>query len=136
MILNADGMILGRLASFAAERALLGDNVEIVNCEKALVTGNKSNVLKRYNIKRKKGGPLHGPYFPREAHMIMKRTIRGMLPFSQDKGRNAFRRVKCHLGIPKNFEGEDLAKVEYADKSRLQTKKYITLGELSRLLGA
>ena len=136
MIINADGMILGRLASFVARTAQLGENIDIVNCEKAIVTGSRKQVLVNYQQKMERGSPFHGPNFPKEANLIVRRTIRGMLPFRQEKGLLAFKRVKCHIGTPEGLVGKETVKVNEADKSRLQTKKYITLGELSRLLGA
>jgi len=136
MIINADGMILGRLASFAARKALVGEKIDIINCEKTIVTGSRQSIIQHYKQKRERGSPLHGPYFPKEAHLIVKRTIRGMLPFRKERGDSALKRIKCYLGVPKELEGKDAIKVDEADKARLQTKKYLTIGELSRLLGA
>ena len=39
--IDADNLILGRMATTAAKSALAGENVVIVNCEKAIVTGKK-----------------------------------------------------------------------------------------------
>ena len=136
MIIDGDGMVLGRLASLVAHKALLGETVEIVNCEKVIVSGSRQHILANYKHKLDRGGPLHGPYFPKQSHMIVKRTIRGMLPYRQEKGFTALKRVKCYLGIPKELEGKESSKLEMADKSRLQTKRYLTLGEVSKLLGA
>lgn len=136
MIIDADGMILGRLASFAAKKALLGEKIDIVNCDKAIVTGNRRHLIEYYTHKVQRGGPLYGPYFPKESHLLVKRTIRGMLPYRQEKGFSALKRIKCYLGIPAVLEGKESIKVDVADKSRLQTKKYLTIGELSKLLGA
>lgn len=136
MIIDADGMILGRLASFAARKSLLGENIDIVNSEKAIITGNRRHLTEHYTHKVQRGGPLHGPYYPKEAHLLIKRVIRGMLPYRQERGLTAFKRIKCHLGVPKLLEGKEMTKVDEAHKARLQTKKYLTIGELSKLLGA
>ena len=47
-IIDADGHILGRLATYVAKRALLGDEIIVVNAEKAIISGRKEMVFKRY----------------------------------------------------------------------------------------
>ena len=89
MIINAIDLILGRVATVAAKKALMGENVEIVNCEKAIMTGNKKDILERYKTKRAMGQVYHGPYILRRPDMFVKRAIRGMLPYKQDKGKKA-----------------------------------------------
>ena len=42
-IYNGEGMILGRLAAIAAKEALLGEEVKVVNCEKVIISGKRSN---------------------------------------------------------------------------------------------
>jgi len=37
-IINGDGLILGRLASITAQRALAGEEIAIVNAEKAIIS--------------------------------------------------------------------------------------------------
>ncbi len=44
MIINADNLIIGRIASFAAKKALLGEKVVIVNSEEAVMTGKKKRL--------------------------------------------------------------------------------------------
>lgn len=136
MIIDGTNILMGRLASFVAKKALLGEQVDIVNSENVVITGTKKHILERYKQRRERGTPTAGPFFPRVANLILKRTIRGMLPYKQAKGEEAFKRVKCYLGIPKKFEGKNFEKIKGADISKLQTKKYLTLKELSKLLGA
>ena len=75
MILNAENQIMGRLATYAAKKALLGETVNIINCEKAVITGNKKQIIDRYKKRRARGIPRKGPFFPRTPERIMKRTI-------------------------------------------------------------
>ena len=44
-VYNGDGIILGRLATRVAKDVLLGEEVKVVNCEKIIVSGNKTAVL-------------------------------------------------------------------------------------------
>ena len=55
IIIDANGAIFGRLCGFAAKTALKGEEVIIVNCEKALITGNKKNIIEKYKKLREKG---------------------------------------------------------------------------------
>ena len=45
MIIDASNLILGRLATFVAKQALLGEQVFIANCEKSVISGDKANIL-------------------------------------------------------------------------------------------
>jgi large subunit ribosomal protein L13 len=136
MIIDGTNLILGRLATEVAKKALLGETIEIVNVEKIIITGTKDQLLERYKLRRERGTPTSGPFFPREPHLIVKRTIRGMLPYKQAKGRDAFDRIKCHKGIPARFDGKPLETIKEADSSSLSTKKFLTVGLLSKLMGA
>ena len=48
MILDATNLILGRMATAVAKKALLGEKIDIVNCENAVISGNKYQILERY----------------------------------------------------------------------------------------
>ena len=51
MIINANNLILGRLASFAAKQALLGEKIEIVNSEETVIIGSKKVIYAKYDEK-------------------------------------------------------------------------------------
>lgn len=135
MIIDGTNQILGRLASYAAKKSLLGEKIEIVNCENVIITGSKVNVLSKYNAKRQRGDPFHGPYFPKQPERIVRRTIRGMLPRRQEKGLNAFKRISCYKGVPENLKEQKFGAVKGADASKMSNLKYIKLGEICRLIG-
>ena len=64
--------------------------------------------------------------------MIVRRVIRGMLPYKKAKGRAALKRLKVYNGNPENFK-----KVQKLVKSTEDLEcKYITLQDLSRRMGA
>ncbi|MFC1698157.1 50S ribosomal protein L13 [Nanoarchaeota archaeon] len=134
MIINADDLIAGRLASFAAKKALLGNKVDIVNCEKAVITGNKKRILERYKQKREMGIPLKGPYISRTPEQLLRRIVRGMLPYKQEKGKLAFQKVKCHRGIPQEFEGKDMITIQKSHVEKLPNLKYISINDISKFL--
>ncbi len=65
-VINADGLILGRLASYAAKQALQGKKIIILNSEKVIITGKRSFIIPHYQGKRRRGGTAQkGPNFSR-----------------------------------------------------------------------
>jgi large subunit ribosomal protein L13 len=105
-IIDGKNAILGRLASYAAKEALKGEEITIVNCEQIVITGNKKNIKEDFEAKRKRvGSTFKGPKVSRTSEKIVKRVIRGMLPnYRVGRGRTALKRIKCYVGIPKEFE--------------------------------
>jgi len=128
IIIDAENAVLGRLASYAAKQALLGKEVVILNSEKAIITGHVQNIIERYAKKRARGGSGQaGPLFPSEPEKILKRTARGMLSYRKGRGKQAYRKIKCYVSIPKEFEN---AKMLKSGKG----KKGMTLEYLSKML--
>ncbi|MBI2109564.1 50S ribosomal protein L13, partial [Candidatus Woesearchaeota archaeon] len=120
MIIDATDTVLGRLASYVAKKALLGETIEVVNSEKAIVTGKKNDVLAKYLHRLQRGSPRWGPFVYRQEPMFVKRTIRGMLPHKQYKGIIALKRIKCYLGLPDKFKNQKLERLEQANISKLR----------------
>jgi large subunit ribosomal protein L13 len=127
-IIDADNLVLGRLASVIAKRLLNGEQITVVNAEKAIIQGSRKEILEDYLGKNRRGSQKAGPYYPRRPDRIFKRTVRGMLPYQKPRGREALKRLRVYIGIPdalKEKEMEtlpDLAKVP---------KKAIRLEEVS-----
>ncbi|MEM7825708.1 MAG: 50S ribosomal protein L13 [Candidatus Aenigmatarchaeota archaeon] len=135
MILNAENQVLGRIASKIAKKLLEGEKIFVVNCEKAVISGNPKSTVKNYFEKVHRGDPKHGPFFPRTPDGIFRRTVRGMLPWDKAKGRKAFKNLKVFIGIPEELKNKKFEKFDDADASKLECK-YITLEDLSLSLGA
>lgn len=145
MIINAEGKVLGRLASYIAKYLLeeerkvregLKNEIEeviVVNAEKAIVTGSKETIMPRYFFMRKVGSYRKGPFYPRMPDKILKRTVRGMLPYQKPKGRKALKALKVYIGIPKEYSKK---KFEKLDLGKIKSPKYMELGEISKKLGA
>ena len=133
-VIDATNTIAGRLASWVAKRALEGKQVVIVNAEKAVVTGNKKYLLEFFRQRRERGEPFHGPFYPKRADRILKRRIRGMLPYKKERGRKALKRVKVYIGEPEQFRGKG-KKLEGFGIEKLKVNKYMTIGEISKHLG-
>ncbi len=135
MIIDASNLIVGRMASIAAKKALLGEEVIVVNCEKAIMTGKKNEIIKRYHMRKELGQPTQGPFFPKRADMLVRRIIRGMVPRKRSRGREAFTKVKCFIGVPASMDSSKFETVENANISKTSTHYFITVKELCRLIG-
>jgi large subunit ribosomal protein L13 len=133
IIIDATDATLGRLCTNTAKRLLNGEEVAVVNSEKAIISGKKTSIKDRYKQKREVGTYRKGPFFPRKPDQIIKRTVRGMIPYQTAHGRSAFKRLKCYMGVPKVFEGKKFEKIEGAAE---QPVDFITIEELSKYLGA
>jgi len=128
LIFDADGAVLGRLASQTAKALLKGDEVIVVNADKAVITGNSQFVQQKYLAKLRIGSPQHGPYIPKRSDMIVRRTIRGMLPYKKATGLAAFRRLRVYKDKPAEVKGE------VTSMKRDIHSRFITVGELSRII--
>ena len=134
MIIDAKDMIVGRFATVAAKKALLGEKVDIINCESAIITGNKKNLIVAIK-KEKERGTYKGPFMPRMPDRFVKRIIRGMLPYKQDKGRDAYKRIMCYIGVPPEFEGKEIIKIEKASIAKVKNLDYVSIKEICKKLG-
>ena len=134
MIIDGTDLILGRAAAFAAKNALLGEDVQIINCEEMVITGKRKSILDEYQRMKRMGVPSKGPFLPKRPDMLVKRVIRGMLPYKQFKGKMALKRVMCHIGNRKVLKGDSqVSKLASVDK--VPNLKYIKLKEVSKELG-
>ncbi|MEM3154477.1 MAG: 50S ribosomal protein L13 [Candidatus Woesearchaeota archaeon] len=133
--IDATNAIAGRLASYVAKQALLGNSVNIFNCEKAVISGDPKAVRgKFYHRFFKLGRPFKGPFNSRMPDRFMRRMVRGMLEYKQGRGKEAFKRVMCYMGVPSEFKDKKLSKLgKTADE--LPKLKYQTVGQLCASLG-
>lgn len=133
-MIDATDQIVGRLGAKVAKKALLGEKIDIVNAEKAVISGKKPEVLAKYKARLARGDWSTGPHFKRSPDRLLKRMIRNMLPFKQPKGRTALANIKCWVGVPEAFKDQKAESFKEAEASKL-TVNSISVGELSKLLG-
>src|SRR5437867_6136595 len=135
LLYDAENQILGRFSSTVAKKLLTGEKVVVVNSEKAVISGNPRTAIDKYIHKLERGDPIHGPFFQKMPDQILRRTVRGMLPWDRTRGRDAFRNLKVYIGIPDELKEKKFEKVKNADADKLRIS-YITLEQLSLALGA
>ncbi|MFB6182590.1 MAG: 50S ribosomal protein L13 [Candidatus Nanohaloarchaea archaeon] len=131
-VIDAENKILGRLASNIASKAREGEEVRIVNSEKAVISGSKEKVLDDYKQKYDRGTRHRGPYFPQRPEKILKRTVKNMLPDGSE-GRESLSRIKTFIGKPERFEEPENPDVKEGDD--LKNRNYVKLSEVSKHIG-
>ena len=130
--MDASGQIIGRLASGLAKRLLGGEEITVVNAEKALITGSKAWLTAEFRKRRDIGSQRRGPFYPKRADRILHRTIRGMIPYQEPRGRAALKRLRVYVDVPAIFKG---ATIEHPEVPRLKSAKYFTLQQIAERLG-
>jgi large subunit ribosomal protein L13 len=133
-IINADGLIIGRMASIIAKRLLNGEEIVIVNAEKAVLSGKRKSKVKEAKEFLEVGSPEKGPFHYRRPDRIVRRTVRGMLPYKQPKGKQAYKRLKVFIGIPAELKDQKMETLMDARAEKL-TCPYFTVGELAKEIG-
>ena len=70
---------------------------------------------------------------------ILKRTVRGMLPYQKNRsGRNALRSLRVEIGTPSDLSGDLPAACEWGDSTKIDRplpERFVRLGEISKELG-
>ena len=125
--------VFGRLASTVAKDLLKGNSVDVINSELIIVSGDKKLFAKKILTKGEmgRGGSMKGPSYPRVADRLVKRMIRGMLPWDRSKGRAAFKNLKCYIANGSVTE-EDVSKaIKFSHKIPM---KHSTIKEIVEIL--
>jgi len=129
---DASGQIVGRFSSAVARRLLLGEEVVVVNAEKAVITGSAAWLRGEFAHRRDVGSARRGPYYPRRPDRILHRSIRGMLPYQQPRGRAALKRLRVYVEVPADVQE---ASIERPAAPKILPAKHMTLAEISKRLG-
>jgi large subunit ribosomal protein L13 len=131
---NAEGLIVGRMCSKVAKRLLNGEEVIILNAEKAVFSGKKKSKIAEAHLFLEVGAPMRGPFHYRRPDRFLRKTVRGMVPFKLPKGKNAYKRLKVFMGVPLEFKDQKMITFEEANSANLKGPHF-TLGELATEIG-
>lgn len=141
---DATDLILGRLSSQIAKKALLGEYIVIINAKDAIISGTKGDIHERHLTKLQIAtatNPRRGPFHERRPDTFMRRVIKQMLPRKKLRGKEALKRIHVYISdIPERFKirYQNLVpdKIYHADKQRLSYfNKFITLDNLCQRIG-
>lgn len=139
VIIDGKDLVLGRLASFAAKRLLEGERVTVVNAEQVVISGRKEATFDVYEAwleVRNLTNPRKGPFHLKRPEELVRLAVRGMLPFDKPRGREAYGRLRIHMGVPPELAGKEMQTLPEASLERLGTRRFMRIGDLSKHLGA
>ena len=120
IIVDAEGVVLGRLASIIAMRLRgkhkpeytphvdTGDYIVVVNAEKVAVTGNKAQDKMYYSHTGFPGGIKSISFeklIAKKPEMVIQKAVKGMLPRGP-LGRAMFRKLKVYAGAEHNHNAQ------------------------------
>merc|ERR550514_713010 len=140
VVVDCRGHLMGRLASTVAKELLNGQNVVLVRCDEANISGsfirNKINFM-HFLKKRMNTNPDKGPFHHRAPSRMIWRVIRGMMPHKTDRGAIAMQRLKVFDGLPPPYDKLKRMVIPNAlTVTRLKPKrKFCTVGRLSHEVG-
>ena len=79
-IIDAQGLVLGRLASTVSKRLLNGEEITIINAEKIIISGNKDFIYARYKQRVDRASISNprdlGPKYPRRPDDIFRQKLK------------------------------------------------------------
>jgi large subunit ribosomal protein L13 len=133
-LVNAEGLILGRMSSIVAKKLLNGEEVIIINSEKSVISGKKKSKIAEAHVFLEVGAPERGPFHYRRPDRIVRKTVYGMLPMKQLKGKKAIANLKVFLGVPEELKNQKTQPLPDAEASKLKGPQFI-LAELAKEIG-
>jgi large subunit ribosomal protein L13 len=138
IVFDAKDKVLGRMGSAVAKELLNGGKVAVINAELSFITGNKGSIIARYKTRlrlQEKENPEHSPYWPRRPDMLVRRIIRGMLPYhKKPSGKAAYRRLRVYSGVPPELAKMKPINVDTKNPKMMYVKS-LYIKELSKALG-
>jgi len=132
LVINAQNLILGRLAAFTAKKLLQGEEIIIVNAGEAVITGSKDYLFRRYKQRverRNLGNPTLGPLYPKSPEGLVFRAVRGMLDYKRSSGKAALGKLKVFPDVPEKYNAFSDVKL-----SALKSSRYVRVSEISKYL--
>ncbi len=138
IIIDAEGVVVGRLASYVAKRLRgkhrpdftphidTGDHVVIINAEKAVFTGNKRKDKTYYRHTGHPGGiksttpeKLLDGRFPER---VLMQAVKRMMPKESSLARKQFSKLRVYAGSEHPHEAQSPETVDYAAMNRKNKK--------------
>jgi large subunit ribosomal protein L13 len=135
LVVDVSNQVAGRIASVIAKRLLEGENVVVINAERAVLSGSRASVVTAYKDRlglRTATSPWKGPFHAREPHRMLHRIIRGMIPWDRTHGRLVMQRLRVYTGTP---EGLTITRRLELHGSERAGRRTVYLGDVARELG-
>ncbi|MDD4250716.1 MAG: 50S ribosomal protein L13 [Candidatus ainarchaeum sp.] len=136
MIINAEGLIAGRLASKVAKKIIENETITIVNAQKAIMVGTKTSIMPKFQQRvdaAVKSNPHFGPKYDRIPSKMLRRMVKGMLPKRKKTAERLIKQLTVYNLNPKNL---DLTTSEIIKEAKFNDKHdYMSLKEIAEALG-
>jgi large subunit ribosomal protein L13 len=136
MIVDASDLVVGRLSSKVAKLLVTGENIIIVNAEKAVIVGGKEAILAKYKMKfdaRVLSNPHFGPKYSRIPSRMLRRIVKGMLPNKSRAAERMIKKLQVFNGVPKELKEQKMETI--AGVKCNEKHDFMSLKELGTLLG-
>ena len=137
VVIDAEGCILGRLASSVSKMLLEGKKVFVVNVDRIYISGGKASVLNEWrgtldlkSIINPKLSPIHY----RRVDLLFKKVVRGMLPYPKPRGKIALTNLRAYYGVPTQFQSVPKTEIEGIKATKHQSQ-YVKLIDIAKELG-
>ena len=137
IVVDATNCIAGRLCSKVSKLLLSGKRVNIVNAEKAMLSGDRYMTIRQYKEHLEINSvtnPIHGPFHPRRPDTLLTKMVRGMIPLRKPGGLKAFKHLRVYIGIPEELSSKE--KQSFDDvKITKNPSYYMTIADISKQIG-
>ena len=136
MIVDAKGLIAGRLSTKIAKMLIQGESVTVINAEKAIIVGNREHTLAKFKLRvdaAVKSNPHFGPKYSRIPDRMLRRMVKGMLPIKGTTKERMIKRLKVYNAVPKELAKEKAE--EYAEFACNKRHDFLELSEIAQHLG-
>jgi len=133
IVIDGTDVIFGRMATMAAKKALQGEEIHVINSEKIILSGNPKEITDNFLARKAAkhlADPELSPKWPKVPHMLIKRMIRGMLPWKTPRGRVAYKKIFIYTGNPKELKAGEFEMKKYDGVS-----PHITVLRLCKMIG-
>ena len=138
VVIDAEGVVVGRLASYVAKRLRgkhradwtphidTGDHVIIINADKAVLTGNKYNDKTYYwhtgypgGIKSRTAKDIFEGRFP---DRILRKAVQRMMPKESPLARKQLAKLRVYAGTEHPHEAQKPEVVDFASMNSKNTR--------------
>ena len=138
VVIDAEGVVVGRLASYVAKRLRgkhradftphidTGDHVIIINADKVHLTGNKRRDKTYYwhtghqgGIKSRRAEEILDGRFPER---VVKKAVERMMPKESPLARQQFSKLRVYAGTEHPHEAQQPEAIDFASMNVKNTK--------------
>lgn len=134
-IIDGKDLVLGRMGSVIAKRLLMGEDIKIINCKDVVILGKKKYLIERYKSKLTNKVVKQGPYYSRSPADMVRRSLRNMLPYKNQRGIDAYKRLKCYNSTPSILLNSEKEVISSAKIDENTVFYYSYMGDICKVLG-